>query len=139
VGSSDSHDVKRLARIVVAAYALAILVAGMAPHCDWMFASAQAATANSGHAEHDANSTDHTTPAKKSERDCAAMEMAKSVGPLPAVLTIASPDVTIAAAVVPETPTFDAPVIVDAVQPRGPPRTGGGFAAVFAANHRLLI
>jgi hypothetical protein len=125
--------------MVVAAYGLAILVAGLAPHCDWMFPSAQAATAHSAHAEHDANATDHTAPAKNSERDCAAMEMAKSVGPLPAILSIATPDATIAAALLPEPPAFDAPTVIDAVQPRGPPQTIGGFAAVFASNHRLLL
>ena len=130
---------KRVARMVVAAYALGILVASLAPHCDWMFPPAQAAAASSAHTQHSADHSDHGTPAKKSDRDCAAMEMAKSVGPLPAVLTIAAPDVTMAAAILPQPPAFDAPVIVDAVQPRGPPRTSGGFAAVFASNHRLLI
>jgi hypothetical protein len=131
--------VKRVARIVVAAYVLAILVASLAPHCDWMFLSAQAATAHTTHAEHDANAADHHAPAKKSERDCAAMEMAKSVGPLPAMLVVASPEVTIIAAALPEPLAFRAPTLGDAAQPRGPPRTSGGFAAIFASNHRLLI
>lgn len=140
MGSSDGGTVKRLARMVVAAYALAILIAGLGPHCDWMFPSAQAANVQTDHSSHaSAKHSDHSAPAKKSERDCAAMEMAKSVGPLPGVLTIASPDMWIATAVLPEPVRIHAPAIITTVEPRGPPRTTGGFAAIFASNHRLLI
>lgn len=129
----------RIARIVAVAYTLAILLAALGPHCDWMFPNAQAATAQLASMHHGENHADHHEPAKKSDRDCAAMEMAKSIGPVPAALTVATPDISIAAAVLPAPPLFNAPAIIDAVQPRGPPRTSGGFAAVFASNHRLLI
>lgn len=125
-----------LARTLVVAYTLAILLAGLGPHCAWMFSSAQAATVQATNGDDHA---DHTGPSETPDRDCAAMEMAKSLGPVTAVFAIATPDFTVASAVLPEQRLFNAPEIVDAVQPRGPPRTSGGFAAIFASNHRLLI
>lgn len=125
-----------LARTLVVAYTLAILLAGLGPHCAWMFSSAQAATVQVTNGDEHA---DHTGPSKTPDRDCAAMKMAQSLGPVTVVFAIASPDFSTAAGVLPEQPRFDGPEIIGAVQPRGPPRTSGGFAAIFASNHRLMI
>lgn len=130
---------RRVAAIAAIAYALAILVAGLGPHCDWMFPSAQAAPVASAHAAHEGN---HLAPTPLNEppaQDCASMEMAKSAGPLPAALIVAAPDVMVLAAVLPDEPVAAGPSPAKILQARGPPRSRGGFAAVFATNHRLLI
>lgn len=139
MGSQHKADMRRTATIAVIAYALAILVAGLGPHCDWMFPSAEAAPVASAHAAHGGN---HAAPAPLNEppaQDCASMEMSKSAGPLPAALIVATPDITAHAAVLPDEPISAGPSPAKILQARGPPRSRGGFAAVFATNHRLLI
>lgn len=132
-----SEGVKPAARTLAAIYALAILVAGLSPHCGWMFARAEAAAVaapahhHAGHAQ--------KAPDKAPARECAAMELAKLVGPVPAIPGVAAPD---AVATLPSVPALEPrlAVPVRTIQAaRGPPRTAGGFAAAYARNHRLLI
>lgn len=130
---------RRIAAIAVMAYALAIIVAGIGPHCDWMFPSAQAAPLVSAHAAHGG---DHAVPVPSNEppaQDCASMEMSKSTGPLPAAIFVATPDISASAAVLPDMPVSASPSPAKMLQARAPPRSRDGFAAVFASNHRLLI
>lgn len=124
-------------RIMAAAYALAIVFAGLAQHCDWMFATgkAQAAVVHHGGDSH----RGHHMPAKPAEPDCAAMALAKAVGNVPHSFGVAAPDIVTLHALPAEPVLLAGPVRALATHPRGPPRGGGGFAAVYASNHRLLI
>ncbi|MCC6920135.1 MAG: hypothetical protein IT548_13105 [Alphaproteobacteria bacterium] len=127
----------RTARILAAVYALAILVAGLGPHCGLMFARADTAVAAAAD-RHDCH-RGHAAKDRSPDRICAAMEMAKLAGPLPAVLGFSAPGVV---AILPPMPALQpAAAITPAAVPsaRGPPPAGEGFAAVFARNHRLLI
>lgn len=130
----------RIAPIAATIYALAILVASLAPHCDWMFPVESAPQVYAAASEHGTHATDHGSSRPKPERDCASMEMAKSVAPLPAVLALAAPDVVaMPVLAVPLQHGVASPQLMVLALPRAPPRTIDGFAAVFAANHRLLI
>lgn len=67
------------------------------------------------------------------------MEIAKSVAPLPVILALGAPDVVALPALATPQQSLASPQVIALALPRAPPRTIGGFAAVFAANHRLLI
>jgi len=130
--------VKRVARTLAAVYALAIILAGLAPHCDWLVPGAQAAPAPIAASGHDHHGTNDA--GKKTGGECPPMKLAKTVAPPLSDFVLAAPQLATLplglslAALVPQgTASHRA-------APRGPPvRTRGGFAAVYAGNHRLLI
>lgn len=129
---------KQFARIAVFTYLLSIMVASVAPHCQAMFDVAPvAAAANASEdCDHDSRAVSgHDKPAQ----ECAAMELAKSIGPLPVASPLAIPSSTnLEPVIIPELVFVKQP---DA-QPfasRAPPWKRDGFATVFASNHRLLI
>lgn len=129
---------KLTARIAVTAYALAIVLASIAPHCAWMFASTVAASAPmASHSEHTMAHSDGDQHAPDGE--CASMAMAKSVGPLPATIALIAPDNVSVLAIMPTPAKVLVVQLTQAPRPRGPPRTSSGFASIFASNHRLLI
>jgi hypothetical protein len=132
---------KHWARMAAAAYAFAILLASAAPHCAAMFGAAQAATpaAHTGDAHHAMGHEGHDLPAKAPAPDCAAMELANYAGPLPIVLTPPVPDVMALPPTDEALPVLAAPSTVEGALPRGPPRTAGGYAAIFAITHRLTL
>jgi hypothetical protein len=132
---------KHWARMAAAAYAFAILLASAGPHCAAMFGTAQAATpaVHSPDAHHGMAHEGHETPGETPAPDCAAMELAKHAGQLPVVLTPPAPDVVALPPMDEAFPGLAAPSSVEGALPRGPPRTAGGYAAIFAITHRLTL
>lgn len=137
-GKGADRLVRIWARIVVSAYVLAIMVASLAPHCAAMFQAVAHTQVSVEDCEHaDAGESD---AGQSSEGECASMAMAKSMGPLPnAQVDIAPLSASIGpVAILPD--ALPAIVRTEIVPPRGPPPlVQGGFASVFASNHRLLI
>jgi hypothetical protein len=88
---------------------------------------------------HHRDDDDHHAP--PSEQDCAAMTLAKSVAPVtPKAVAPAPLEMPMPAG--PDATTLLQPPRLAGVsaRPRGPPpRNCGGFPAIFARNHRLLI
>ncbi len=132
---------KHWARMAAAAYAFAILLASAAPHCAAMFGTAEAATpmAHLPEAHHGMGHEGHGAPAKAPAPDCAAMELAKYAGPVPVFLNPPAPDVVALPPMAELLPVLAAPSPVAGALPRGPPRTAGGYAAIFAITHRLTL
>ena len=129
---------KLWARMTVFAYVLAIVVASMAPHCDAMFSAPVQAQTVADDCDHD--NTGESDKPETSKRECASMAMAKSVGPLPgASFDFIRTSVAVSAvSILQGSPLTLEPAAVAA--PRGPPPSSqGGFASIFASNHRLLI